>query len=87
MRQALADQVRPPALLEDSAQRFRLDQEIDRFIGQMAANDPNASAALQLELLSQDHIPDLAGQPGADAGRCRRQHTSDLPPGARNRNP
>ncbi|KPB70982.1 NEL-type E3 ubiquitin ligase domain-containing protein [Pseudomonas cannabina] len=55
MRQALADQVRPPALLEDSAQRFRLDQEIDRFIGQMAANDPNASAALQLELLSQDH--------------------------------
>ncbi|KPC26452.1 Leucine-rich repeat domain-containing protein [Pseudomonas syringae pv. cilantro] len=55
MRQALADQVRPPALLEDSARRFRLDQAIDRFIEQMAANDPTASAALQLELLSQYH--------------------------------
>ncbi|SDW05485.1 C-terminal novel E3 ligase, LRR-interacting [Pseudomonas syringae] len=55
MRQTLADQVRPPALLEDTARRFRLDQEIDQFIERMAANDPNASAALQLELLSQDH--------------------------------
>ncbi|KTB63639.1 hypothetical protein AO067_23665 [Pseudomonas viridiflava ICMP 13104] len=54
MRQALTDQVRPPALLEDTARRFRLDQQIDRFIEQMAANDTNASASLQLELLSQD---------------------------------
>ncbi|RMV41704.1 Leucine-rich repeat-containing protein [Pseudomonas savastanoi pv. phaseolicola] len=54
MRQALAEQRRPPALLEDTARRFRLDQEIDRFIEQMEANDADAAAPLQLELLSQD---------------------------------
>ncbi|OUM06230.1 hypothetical protein BW686_16190 [Pseudomonas syringae] len=54
MRQALADLQRPPALLEDTARRFRLDQQINRFIEQMEANNPNAAAALQLELLSQD---------------------------------
>ncbi|MFA0970346.1 NEL-type E3 ubiquitin ligase domain-containing protein [Pseudomonas amygdali] len=54
MRQALADQLRPPALLEDTARRFRLDQEIDRFIEQMEANDADAAAPLQLELLSHD---------------------------------
>ncbi|KPX44179.1 Leucine-rich repeat-containing protein [Pseudomonas syringae pv. helianthi] len=54
MREALADQRRPPALLEDTARRFRLDQEIERFIEQMEANEVNAAASLQLELLSQD---------------------------------
>ncbi|RMV69883.1 NEL-type E3 ubiquitin ligase domain-containing protein [Pseudomonas coronafaciens] len=54
LRQALTDQARPPALLEDTALRFRLDQQIDRFIEQMAANDASASTPLQLELLSQD---------------------------------
>ncbi|MCF5353677.1 hypothetical protein GIW06_20890, partial [Pseudomonas syringae] len=54
MREALADQRRPPALLEDTARRFRLDQEIERFIEQLEANDINAAAPLQLELLSQD---------------------------------
>ncbi|WP_455808877.1 NEL-type E3 ubiquitin ligase domain-containing protein [Pseudomonas koreensis] len=54
MREALTDQRRPPALLEDTARRFRLDQEIERFIEQLEANDTNAAAPLQLELLSQD---------------------------------
>ena len=54
MREALADQRRPPALLEDTARRFKLDQEINRFIEQLEANDVNAAAPLQLALLSQD---------------------------------
>ncbi|WP_024644349.1 NEL-type E3 ubiquitin ligase domain-containing protein [Pseudomonas syringae] len=54
MRQVLADQHRPPALLEDTARRFKLDQEINRFIEQMEAHDANAAPALQLELLSQE---------------------------------
>ncbi|MFH7445370.1 hypothetical protein RA265_30575, partial [Pseudomonas syringae pv. tagetis] len=54
MREALADLRRPPALLEDTARRFRLDQEIERFIEQMEAYEVNAAASLQLELLSQD---------------------------------
>ncbi|MCF5028238.1 NEL domain-containing protein [Pseudomonas syringae] len=54
MREALTDQRRPPALLEDTAHRFRLDQEIEHFIEQLEANDINAASPLQLELLSQD---------------------------------
>ncbi|MEX5532890.1 NEL-type E3 ubiquitin ligase domain-containing protein [Pseudomonas syringae] len=54
MREALTDQRRPPALLEDTARRFQLDQEIERCIEQLEANDVNAAAPLQLELLSQD---------------------------------
>lgn len=54
MRRALANAQRPPALLEDTARRFRLDQEIDGFIERMHANDPDADPSMQLELLSQD---------------------------------
>ncbi|MBA1229379.1 hypothetical protein G7013_06920 [Pseudomonas viridiflava] len=54
MRQTLQDLDRPPALLEDTARRFKLDEELDRFIEHMQANDPDASPLLQLELLSQE---------------------------------
>ncbi|RMR12631.1 NEL-type E3 ubiquitin ligase domain-containing protein [Pseudomonas syringae group genomosp. 3] len=54
MRRALHEQQPAPALLEDTARRFRLDQQIDRVIKQMEAGDIHADASLQLDLLSQE---------------------------------
>ncbi|EPM43458.1 NEL-type E3 ubiquitin ligase domain-containing protein [Pseudomonas syringae] len=54
MRRALLEQQPAPALLEDTARRFNLDQQIDRVIEQMEAGDIHADASLQLDLLSQE---------------------------------
>ncbi|MFA0996178.1 MULTISPECIES: NEL-type E3 ubiquitin ligase domain-containing protein [Pseudomonas syringae group] len=54
MRRALHEQQPAPALLEDTARRFSLDQQIDRVIEQMEAGDIHADASLQLDLLSQE---------------------------------
>ncbi|GGJ24289.1 NEL-type E3 ubiquitin ligase domain-containing protein [Pseudomonas avellanae] len=54
MRRALHEQQPAPALLEDTARRFNLDQQIDRVIEQMEAGDIHADASLQLDLLSQE---------------------------------
>ncbi|MBN2976573.1 dermonecrotic toxin domain-containing protein [Pseudomonas lactucae] len=53
MLQSLVESTWPPALLEDTAWRFRIDARLERFIAQLATPDtaPMADPALQVQLL------------------------------------
>lgn len=53
MLQSLVESTWPPALLEDTARRFRIDARLERFIAQLAIPDtaPVAEPALQVQLL------------------------------------
>lgn len=61
LRRSLSEGERPPALLDDSLQRFRLNQELESFIDQLESGMTVSDGPLQLQLLSET--------PGWPAGR------------------
>ncbi len=53
LRRTLAQGEPPPALLEDTLQRFRLDQQLGTFIEQLESATPVTDSALQWQLLTE----------------------------------
>jgi len=53
LRLCLAEAEQPPALLEDTLQRFKLDQDLDTVITQLEAQQPPADPQLLLQLLAE----------------------------------
>ena len=53
LRHALTQSQQPPALLTDTLQRFKLEQDLDRFSRQLENGDHRADPLLQIQLLAQ----------------------------------
>ena len=56
LRQLYIDGLPPPALLQDTIDRFHIDQELRFFIRQMRAGELNADPQTQLQLLTQEDM-------------------------------
>lgn len=78
LRLCLAEAEQPPALLEDTLQRFKLDQDLEAVIAQLQAPQPPADPQLLLQLLA-DHPrwpADKALRLESPDGRVIRQFTA-----------
>lgn len=56
LRKTHMESLLPPALLDDSVSRFKINQDLQRFIRQMRAGDLNADPQTQLQLLVEEDV-------------------------------